>query len=136
MKSPKPRLIKPDASPSPRFRRAKRVSENVNGTAIAAVISIIPATVPTPNTSKYRHGPGRHANGGQHQQRYRGGSCESVHNSHGKWPHHLIHAEPPEGAIHPAHRRRVLVAWPCRFGIVAMRVAVDVIAMAVRCACG
>jgi len=34
--------------------RANRLSENVKGTAIAAVISIMPATVPIPNTRRYK----------------------------------------------------------------------------------
>ena len=54
MNRPNIRLTSPETSPKPRFRRAKRLSENVKGTAIAEVISIIPATVPMPKTRRYK----------------------------------------------------------------------------------
>ena len=50
---PKPRLIRPEASLNPRWMRGEVLPANAKGNAIAAVISIIPARVPTPNRRRY-----------------------------------------------------------------------------------
>jgi hypothetical protein len=50
--TPKPRLSAPVAKPSPRVSRPPPL--HAIGTARRAVTSIIPATVPAPNTSRYR----------------------------------------------------------------------------------
>jgi hypothetical protein len=80
---------------------------------------------------KIGDGPARVANGGEHQQRHRRRAGQSVNQSHRQRPHSLIQTELAENAVHPANGRG-FGSVAMLFGIVAMRVAVNEIAMNVR----
>ena len=97
---------------------------------MAPVMSIIPAIVPMPKTSRYDR-PFRAANRGQHQQRYRGRAGKSVDKPDDQRPHHLIDTEFPKMAIEPTE-------WGLpgsvrmRFGLMFVRMRMSVIAVRVR----
>jgi hypothetical protein len=75
------------------------------------------------------HRPARVSDGGENQQRYRSGTCESVNDSDDQRTQLLIEADPAEDSVEPGKWSLMTVGM--RLGRVSVRMAVHVVAVEV-----
>ena len=80
---------------------------------------------------KIQNCPARDADRGEDKKGYGCGACQTVDDAHGERADDVVETEAAEMAIHPANRSGCL-GVPVRFGVVAVGMSVNVVAMAVR----
>ena len=78
------------------------------GTAIVAVINIMPVTVPRPKTIEVSQGPGRSLNNRQDKKRDGGRTSEAMHDADDDWSDRAIPFHATEDAIQARRRHRIL----------------------------